>query len=125
MKIGRIGSVQNYGGVVNLGTIHGDVVNSVNRSLGEASSQDDGMREELRSRLVTLANAIQTHAEDVHKPDDALKRVEKVSEEVASEQPDKPLLMRYLDLIRSAATTAQPVIACVAAVSKLVEGMTG
>lgn len=120
MNIGRIGSITNHGGVVNLGTIHGDVTASIQHALGPADEAAT-----LKQALLELTDAIHANAERIAGADDALERVRKVAEESAAPKPDAVVIGRHIDLISKALATVPVLLDVVGRVRHALAGLFG
>ncbi len=118
MKFGRIGSIHNVGGVVNLGEIYGDVTTSIDRSFG--SNQDA-----LKQALLELTAELNEHAGELPAAGEAMERVRKISEEASAAEPDGVVLGRHLDLIAKAVGVVPNLLDCVARVRGLLAGILG
>lgn len=124
MKKIRAGKVTNYG-VLNVGTIYGDVVQTVNGAFAASGRDDEPEFAELRERLIGLAELIESNASRIEDAEQTLKRVRSIAEEVTSQTPDRSIIDRYLELLGSTLAKLPPVFETVTVIKDLVGKLFG
>ena len=123
MKIGRIGKIENKGGIINFGEITGNVTAGINEAYRGVESKDDNNLEKIHKELLKLIDLINSNNAEIQNPEQTLKRVGKLSEEVFSDNADQTLIERYLELIGSAVSKVPSILKNITLIKSLIIGL--
>lgn len=123
MKIGRIGKIENKGGIINFGEIHGNVVAGIDSAYKRTENSNTDILEKLHHEFLALADLIKNNAAEIDNPDQTLKRLRKLSEEAFSNDADQTVVERYLELIGSTTSKVVPIIESINSIKSLILGL--
>jgi len=120
MHIRNIGNIQNKSGIINFGDIQGDAIAGVHQAFNEKANDSEEQIHELKSKILDLVDLLNDNAEQIEQPDSTLKRITKLSEEISSDDADKTIIDRYLELINKSVSKVPSLLNSIVSIKEIV-----